>query len=75
MSTSERNQRIPSGQVRWFIDRLNVSASDAMVKTMMAEKMSGTDLNARERRLVVRYALAVHHSNQRLYTAVMGGLI
>jgi hypothetical protein len=54
---------------------MHVSATDLMVVLDMAERMMSTDLNDRERKLVIRYALACHHQNQRLYRDVMGGLI
>jgi hypothetical protein len=62
-----------TGMIRMIVDRLHVSVSDDEIVADFNRRLDHGDWNAHERRRVIQYALAVHHTNQQLYRTVMRG--
>ena len=64
---------IPEGHIEWLVNRLHVSTPDREVERLMRSRIAdGTSALTSD--AIVKYALKVHHSNQRLYNDVMGGV-
>lgn len=68
------DRRVPRGNLRWLINKLHVSTSDEAIEADIRRRcQENPDFTAALILASVRYALAVHHSNQDLYHRVTSG--
>jgi hypothetical protein len=65
---------IPRHSIEFLVNRLHMSTPDAEVEAALRQRMVTTNPPARVQKMVVRYALSVHHKNQKLYDFVTGGI-
>jgi hypothetical protein len=86
MATSRPSKfpRIPYSHIRWLVGKLHVGDSDAEVSGEIESRMRRVTLRGiwrkterkfteREIKEAVRYALACHEDNRKLYARVMRG--
>jgi hypothetical protein len=73
MTIAEQQSQIPRSAIRMVIDRLHVNTSDADIVADWTRRCdeaklenSPVGLTDYQRRAIIRYALAAHHTNQQL---------
>ena len=73
MTIAEQQSQIPRSAIRMVIDRLHISTSDADIVRDWTRRCdearlddSAVQLTGYQRRAIIRYALAAHHTNQQL---------
>lgn len=60
-------------QIEWIVGRFHVGTPDEEIVADMRRRLDESKAPKRLHKLVIDYAIRVHHKNQKLYTAVMRG--
>lgn len=66
--------KIPTAQIKWLVDRHNVSDTNEEVKADIEKRMSGPQFTPAVRRACLAYAAKCHNRNRVLYRYVMSGM-
>ena len=60
-------------QIAWIVGNFHVSTPDEEIVADMRRRLEVSKTPKGLHSLVIKYALRVHHNNQKLYTSVMRG--